>query len=120
MASVPLRPTQLLHYHPQHRVLIYKECRYAIQPSAISRQLKELYRIYRSNRHEFMKYTNDLDLADPKDVTLPGPNEESMRYLRVTSGLACEINGCDHLCATVKRMKIHRVVEHSRVVQDES
>jgi hypothetical protein len=67
-----------------------------------------------------MKYTNDLDLADPKDVTLPGPNEEPVPHLTVTSGLACEINRCDYLCATVKRMKMHRVAEHSGVVQDES
>jgi hypothetical protein len=120
MPSVPLQPTELLHYLPQYRVLICKECRYAIQPSAVSRHLKELHHIYRSNRHAFMKYTDGLDLAHPKDVTLPGPSEDPVPYLTVTSGLACAISGCDHLCATVKRMKMHRAAEHSGVVPDDS
>jgi hypothetical protein len=40
----------------QHRVLICTECRYAIQPSAISHYLKELHRIYRTNRQEFINH----------------------------------------------------------------
>jgi hypothetical protein len=69
-SNTPL-PSQLLHYLLPHQVLICKECRYAIQPSAISRHLKELHRIYHSDRHEFMEYAQSLDLANPRDVILP-------------------------------------------------
>ena len=115
MPSAPPRPNELLQYLPQHRVLICRECHYAIQPSAISRHLKDLHHIYRSNRQEFMKYASGFDLADPKDVTLPRPSEGPVPSLTVTSGLACGASGCDHLCATAKRMKMHWAAEHSEV-----
>lgn len=120
MPTAPLEPTQLLHYLPQHRVLICTGCRYAIQPSAISRHLKEIHRIYRSNRREFMNYAEELDLADPKNVTLPGPNEDPLPFLPTTNGLSCEASGCNYLCASIKRMKMHWAAEHSEMIADDS
>lgn len=119
MNAAPTDPAQLLLYLPQHRVVICKECCYAIQPPAISRHLKDLHRIYRSNRQGFLKYAEGLDLADPKDVILPDPNEEPVPFLPTVNGLVCGANGCDHLCATVKRMKMHWSTEHRGVVVDE-
>ncbi|KAH8799052.1 hypothetical protein F5884DRAFT_132114 [Xylogone sp. PMI_703] len=113
MPVEPLEPTQLLHYIPRHKVLICRECRYAIQPSAISRHLKELHRIYRSRRQTLLEYAQGLDLADPKDVTLPGPDERPVPLLTTIAGLACEASGCNHLCATLKRMKKHWTEDHS-------
>jgi hypothetical protein len=118
MPSTTPRPSQLLHYLLPHRVLICKECRYAIQPSAISRHLKELHRIYRSDRQEFMEYAQGLDLADPRDVILPEPNEVPVPFLLTTSGLACGASGCGHLCVTIKRMRRHWATVHSDVVAD--
>jgi hypothetical protein len=112
MATLPLEPRHLLHYLPEHRVLVCRECQYAIQPSAISRHLKDLHRIYRSKRQEFMNYANGFDLADPKDVSLPKPKGEPVPGLTITSGLVCGVDGCEHLCATTKRMKMHRAAEH--------
>jgi len=105
MPQAALSPSDLLHYIPAHRVLICKECRYAIQPSAISRHLKDLHKIYRSDRSELLEYTKKLDLADPADVVLPPPNEAPVPLLPTESGLACSRDGCNHLCITVKRMK---------------
>lgn len=119
MASVPLEPGHLLHYLPEHRVLVCRECQYAIQPSAISRHLKELHRIYRSKRQEFMKYANGFDLADPKDVALPKPNGNPVPGLTITSGVVCGVDGCGHLCATTKRMKMHRAAEHTGITDNE-
>jgi hypothetical protein len=116
--STTPQPSQLLHYLLPHRVLICKECRYAIQPSAISRHLKELHRIYRSNRKEFMEYAQSLDLADPGDVVLPEPNEAPVPFLLTSSGLACRAGGCGHLCVTIQRMKRHWATVHSDVVAD--
>jgi hypothetical protein len=120
MPSTTPRPSQLLYYLLPHRVLICKECRYAIQPSAISRHLKELHRIYRSHRQEFMEYTQNLDLADPRDAVLPEPHEAPVPVLPIESGLACGASGCGHLCVTVKRMKRHWATVHSDVVADAS
>ncbi|PMD12379.1 hypothetical protein NA56DRAFT_652540 [Hyaloscypha hepaticicola] len=116
MPPAALSPSDLLHYIPAHRVLICKECRYAIQPSAISRHLKDLHKIYRSDRSELLEYTKKLDLADPADVVLPLPNEAPVPLLPTESGLVCARDGCNHLCITVKRMKSHWATAHRDVV----
>jgi hypothetical protein len=118
MPSTTPQPSQLLHYLLPHRVLICKECRYAIQPSAISRHLKELHRIYRSDRKKFMEYAQSLDLAEPGDVILPEPNEAPVPSLLTTSGLACRASGCGYLCVSIQRMKRHWATVHSDVVAD--
>jgi hypothetical protein len=115
MSLTTTQPTELLHYVLPHRVLICKECRYAIQPSAISRHLKELHQIYRAKRQDFIRYTLSLDLSDPKDVVLPEPNEPPVPYLITTAGLACGANGCSHLCVTTKRMKWHWATVHKEL-----
>jgi hypothetical protein len=116
MTSTTPKPSQLLHYLLPYRVLICKECRYAIQPSAISRHLKDLHRIYRSDRREFMEYAQSLDLADPGDIILPEPNEAPVHFLPTASGFACTASGCSHLCVTIQRMKRHWAMVHSDVV----
>jgi hypothetical protein len=112
MSLTTTQPTELLHYVSPHRVLICKECRYAIQPSAISRHLKELHKIYRAKRQEFIQYALSLDLPDPKDVVLPEPDEPPVPFLTTTTGLACGASGCSHLCVTTKRMKWHWATVH--------
>ncbi|KAI2958107.1 hypothetical protein CBS147323_8713 [Aspergillus niger] len=113
--AVPTEPTELLHYIPQHRVLICKECQYAIQPSAIPRHLKEMHKIYRSHRQRYIDYTDQLDLAKPDHVILPEANEGPIPFLPIIDGLACGASGCHHLCATGKRMKMHCNAEHPGV-----
>jgi len=115
-ATAQPSPSQLLHYLPAHRVLICRECRYAIQPSAISRHLKDLHHIYRSDRQELVEYAKELDLPDPGDVLLPSPHEAPVPFLPSESGLACEADGCTHLCVTGKRMKSHWATAHKDVV----
>jgi Orsellinic acid/F9775 biosynthesis cluster protein D len=115
-ATSPPSLSSLLHYLPAQRVLICKECRYAIQPSAISRHLKDLHHIYRSDRQELVEYANGLQLADPCDVVLPPPHEAPVPLLPTENGLACAREGCTHLCVTVKRMKNHWATAHKDVV----
>jgi hypothetical protein len=116
-STIP-QPSQLLHYLLPYRILICKECHYAIQPSAISRHLKEIHQIYRSNRKKFIQYAQSLDLADPRDVIAPVPNMAPITFLPTTSGLACRASGCGHLCATIQRMKRHWATLHSNVAAD--
>src|ERR1700733_55147 len=110
MSSAPFH--QMLHYLPAYRVLICKECRYAIQPSAISRHLKELHQIYRSQRKELLEYAGSLDLANPGDVVLPDPAGAPIPCLPVEDGFICGVSGCGHLCASLKRMKSHYATSH--------
>jgi Orsellinic acid/F9775 biosynthesis cluster protein D/Fungal specific transcription factor domain len=105
-SSVPL-PSELLHYLSSHRVVICKECRYAIQPAAISRHLKELHHIYRGDRQVYLDYALKLDLANPDDVVLPELHRAPVPFLPIEKGVACGVSGCGHLCVTVKRMKQH-------------
>lgn len=81
MPSATLQPAQLLHYLPTYRVLICKECRYAIQPSAISRHLKDIHHIYRTDRQAIMEYALKLDLADPGNVIPPEPHEAPVPFI---------------------------------------
>lgn len=111
-----LRQRQLFLHLPERRVLLCKECRYAIQPSAISRHLKEIHRIYRSDRRVLVEYAQGLDLADPPDVVLPRPHEPPVPFLPIEGGLACGAEACGYLCVTAKRMKHHWKQGHDHSV----
>lgn len=106
-----LDPSELLHYLPESKVVICIRCRYAIQPNAISRHLKDLHRIYRSSRRPFMKYVSTLSLDEPQVVNakihmFPVP------ILPIEDGLAC--NSCKYMCISTKRMKNHWSTVHGR------
>jgi hypothetical protein len=118
MPLATLQPTQLLHYLPTFRVLICKECRYAIQPSAISRHLKDIHHIYREDRQAALRYTLTLALADPGDVIPPEPHESPVPFIPTERGLACSVGECNHLCVTIKRMKSHWATSHRDVIFD--
>ncbi|KAK9351547.1 hypothetical protein V1523DRAFT_398221 [Lipomyces doorenjongii] len=113
------QPTQLLHYLPSFQVVVCTSCRYAIQPNAISRHLKEIHHIYRSRRRPFIEYVSSLPLKEPQDVILPKAHEFPVPYLPVEQGFMCESKGCPYLCVSVKRMKSHWVSEHGRKGQTE-
>ncbi len=110
---------QLLHYMPAHNVLVCKQCSYAIQPSAISRHLKERHHVYREHRQKMLKYAEALNLAEPADVSLPLPGDAPLPFLTIESGFACATNGCSHLCVTLKRMKRHWATSHGRAAINE-
>ena len=102
----------LLHYNPRYRILICTQCRYAIQPTAVSRHLKELHHIYRGDRKRLLDSTTNMELADPADVQMPPADSSPVESLPVDDGVACNVTGCGHLCVTIKRMKRHWVTDH--------
>ncbi len=110
---------QLLHYLAAQNVLVCKQCSYAIQPSAISRHLKERHHIYRAHREKMLKYAEALNLAEPADVLLPLPGDAPLPFLTIESGFACAADGCSHLCVTLKRMKRHWATSHGRAAINE-
>lgn len=62
-----------------------------------------------------MQYIQGFDLADPAHVILPHPLENPVAFLPIDHGLACEFDGCGHLCVTSKRMKSHWAKIHNGV-----
>ncbi|KAH7313875.1 hypothetical protein B0I35DRAFT_480521 [Stachybotrys elegans] len=114
MAATTLPPTELFHYSPSHQVLICTVCRYAVQPTAIARHLKDLHHVYRAARRPYMAYTSTLELRDPELVEPPSPEQFPVAHLPVERGWRCSAPGCGYLCASTKRMENHWPAKHGR------
>lgn len=102
----------LFRYLPLHRVLICLPCQYAVQPSAVTRHLKEIHHLNHAQRRPFMEYASKFSLADPKDVVPPDESHFPVPFLPVLSGFACRFPVCEYLCVTTKRMRHHCVSVH--------
>lgn len=109
-----VHPEQLLQYLPTYKVVICSACRYAIQPTAIARHLKEIHNIQRSNRKPYMQYVSSFELDEAEKVRCLEPQDFPVPQLPVQDGLRCEHPQCRHLCVSTKRMKSHWSVEHGR------
>ncbi|KFY83763.1 hypothetical protein V500_09928 [Pseudogymnoascus sp. VKM F-4518 (FW-2643)] len=105
---------ELLQYLPEYKVVICATCRYAIQPNAIERHLKELHKFRRDSRRPFMQYISKLDLDIPDKVREIRNTESPVPLLPVHDGLRCMHEGCTHLCVSAKRMKGHWLSAHGR------
>lgn len=104
--SSNLEPQQLLEYVPAHRIVICTVCKYAIQPLAIARHLKDYHQIRRGARRPFMLYVASLDLLDPEDVVIPAP-EDAIPFLSIVAGWACGISTCKYVSVSAKLMTTH-------------
>lgn len=104
-------PQDSLIYNTAYRVLICRECRYAIQKTAISSHLLR-HKIYREERQRFLIRAAELDLLDPEDVVLPLPGSPAVEGLSVIPGYCCTRRGCGSLWASIKRMKRHQREVH--------
>jgi len=108
------QPAELLQYLPAYKVVVCLSCRYAVQPDAISRHLKEIHHIHRSHRRPYMQYVSKLALDKPQNVIESEVPDFPVPFLPVQDGLQCASEGCLHLCASEKRMKSHWVSVHDR------
>ncbi|KAE9377699.1 hypothetical protein N431DRAFT_541355 [Stipitochalara longipes BDJ] len=113
-ASSHASPAELLQYLPLYKVVICSACRYAIQPQAIARHLKEIHHIHRGHRRPYMQYISTLSLSSVEDVLEAKIYEFPVTSLPVQDGLICESEGCGHLCVSTKRMRTHWLDEHGR------
>ena len=107
-------PEELLQYLSPYRVVVCTSCRYAIQPNAIARHLKEIHRIKRSDRQPFMQHMEKFELAGHEIVMQYMPREFPVPLLPVESGLQCKSEDCAYLCVTKKRMEHHWRSVHGR------
>ncbi|KAF2825805.1 hypothetical protein CC86DRAFT_467427 [Ophiobolus disseminans] len=111
MSSIWLDKKDLLEYNATYRVLICRECQYAIQKSAVSSHLLR-HKIYREDRQRLLLYAATLDLAEPEDVLLPAQGFQAVGDLPIIPGYRCILKNCENLCASLKRMKRHRSEVH--------
>lgn len=107
-------PVQLLQYLPSYKVIVCTRCRYAIQPKAIERHLKESHRIKRCDRQPFLRSAEQFELAEHEVVMRCIPDEFPVPLLPVQNGLRCLYGACAYLCLTEKRMKHHWLSVHGR------
>lgn len=99
-------PRDLLEYNSKYKVLICRECQYAIQKNALGSHLLR-HKIYREERLSLLSTIHQLDIVDPGDLSLPSPSTSPVHALPVVSGYSCTMTGCGHLCASSKRMRRH-------------
>nr|XP_035341511.1 uncharacterized protein TRUGW13939_02424 [Talaromyces rugulosus]QKX55332.1 hypothetical protein TRUGW13939_02424 [Talaromyces rugulosus] len=107
-----IQPHKLFYYSPTYRVVICTSCRYAVQPAAIARHLKEIHHIYRSQRRPFIAYTESLILESPEKVRPPPPEDFPVPHLPVHQGWRCQAPRCGYLCISTKRMQSHWPAKH--------
>ncbi|KAJ5433176.1 uncharacterized protein N7458_012332 [Penicillium daleae] len=101
-----LGPHDLLEYNAGYRVLICRDCQYAIQKNALGSHLLR-HKIYREERQRLLSAINELDIVEPDDLLLPTPDTLPVAALPVMSGHGCTVTGCGYLCASSKRMRRH-------------
>jgi hypothetical protein len=99
-------PNDLLIYNPTYRILICRECQYAIQKSAVSSHFLR-HKIYREERQRLLAYSTGLDLPEPDHVDTPGPGTPAIDGLPLIAGYVCTSDACGKLYASLKRMKKH-------------
>lgn len=107
-----IQPHELFYYARAYQVVICTSCRYAVQPAAIPRHLKEIHHIYRARRRPFIAYTESLTLENPGKVRPPRPEEFPVPHLPVHQGLRCQAPRCGYLCISTKRMQSHWSAKH--------
>ncbi|KAI0913813.1 hypothetical protein F4823DRAFT_503905 [Ustulina deusta] len=96
----------LLIHLPNYGVVICKDCRFAIQPSAFSSHLQN-HHILRSERRQILNQLFSLRLPPPDRVGVPASDSRRIEGLPVLSGFKCDTAKCNYACTSVKRMCQH-------------
>lgn len=96
----------LLIHLPNHGVVICKDCRFAIQPSAFSSHLQN-HHILRSERRCILDQLSTLGLRAPDKVGVPAADSRRIAHLPVLSGFKCAADECSYACTSIKRMRQH-------------
>ncbi|CAG8896700.1 unnamed protein product [Penicillium egyptiacum] len=107
-----LGPGDLLEYNAKYKVLICRDCHYAIQKNALGSHLLR-HKIYREERLRLLSIIHQLDIVEPGDLLFPSPSTRPVDALPIVPGYSCTMTGCGHLCASSKRMSRHWSDVHS-------
>ncbi|KAH6843030.1 hypothetical protein B0I37DRAFT_393364 [Chaetomium sp. MPI-CAGE-AT-0009] len=106
-----LGSSDLLVYNAKHGVLICRECKYAVQKSALGSHLLR-HKVYRQERQRLLSAIAKLDILEPDDVRLPSAGSLPVEGLPIISGFRCTATECENLCASSKRMSRHWSERH--------
>lgn len=106
MSSLKLQSSNIFCYNAAYCVLICRECKYAIQKSAVQSHFLR-HKIYRNDRQRLISEIQSLQLLEPEEVPIPPPTSPPIDGLAVIPGYRCTVPGCNSLYASVKRMKRH-------------
>ena len=106
MPTLTFGPGDLLEYNAKHRLLICRQCQYAVQKSALESHLLR-HKIYRADRQRLLSSIAQLELLEPDHVLLPAAGSPPVDALPILSGYCCTAERCRHLTASSKRMKRH-------------
>lgn len=104
--NMRLGPRDILEYNAKYKVLICRDCQYAIQKNALGSHLLR-HKIYREERLSLLSTIHQLDIVEPGDISPPNPSTSPVHALPIVSGYSCTMTGCGHLCASSKRMRRH-------------
>lgn len=104
--NVALQASNLLKHYEEYGVVICRTCQFAVQPSALASHLLK-HQIYRGERRKLLSYLCKLRLREPSDVVDPPPGSPPVPELPVSPGYSCLSPGCQHVCASAKRMAQH-------------
>ncbi|KAI0411965.1 hypothetical protein F5X98DRAFT_31969 [Xylaria grammica] len=96
----------LLIHLPSYGVVICKDCRFAIQPSAFSSHLQN-HHVLRSERRGILDQLSSLCLPPPDRVGVPASDSRRIENLPVLSGFKCSTSECNYACTSIKRMCQH-------------
>ncbi|KAH8705159.1 hypothetical protein BGW36DRAFT_284790 [Talaromyces proteolyticus] len=110
--SAALELGDLLRYDAEYKVLICRECKYAIQKNALGSHLLR-HKIYRGERQRLLSSISQLHVLDPDDVRSPFADCPPVDGLPVIAGYKCLAPGCGSLCASFKRMRHHWSTTHA-------
>lgn len=96
----------LLKHLPQYGVVVCRQCRFAVQPSALSSHLQN-HGILRSERRRILDQLSQLHLLNPDQVPVPASNDPPLPDLPVLNGYKCRALLCNYTCTSSKRMSQH-------------
>ena len=96
----------IVNYDAKNKVLICRQCKYAIQKSALGSHLLR-HKIYRGERQRLLSLIARLDIPEPDNVQLPAAGSSPVDGLPIISGYRCTATSCENLCASSKRMRRH-------------
>ena len=111
MSVTPSRPMDMFRYDSEFGVLICRPCQYAVERSALSSHLLR-HKIYRGERQRLWSLFADLTISEPIAVRPPSVDHGAIECLPIIPGYRCVVDGCGHLCASIKRIRRHWSESH--------
>src|SRR5258708_39193404 len=98
---------QYFHLLPAPRLLVCKQCRYAVWPDEIPKHLKA-HAVKRDEINAIKEELGDQDLATRQSFKFPPKTNSAIPELMpAKEGIACRYRECGYVCSTSEAMRTH-------------